>query len=120
MISSKAINILGAQVRQELTYDPREWNTMLIQWSNVTDGDDQCFFYLNDNRGFFRPQKYKEEAPDLYFGGDPKRGECVPIYLTRFDVYKRVWSTTYEEISNYLVPKEICKLILDDIMIDDM
>ena len=33
IISSKTINILGAQTRQELTYDSSEWNTILIQWS---------------------------------------------------------------------------------------
>lgn len=78
------------------------------------------FFYLNENRGFFRPQKYKEEAPDIYIGGDPKKGECARIYLTRFDVYKRTWSAYSGEIDNYLVPREICELVLNDIMIDDM
>ena len=111
-LSSKTINILGTQARQELTYQPAEWNTMLIQWSNVSDGEDQCFFYLNDNRGFIRPQKYEEDSRDIYVGGHPKKGKCAPIYLSRFDVYIREWSTTHGEISNYLVPKEICKLII--------
>ena len=120
VISSKTINILGAQTRQELLYDPTEWNTILIQWSNVSKGEDQCFFYLNEKRGFFRPQKYEEDSRDIYIGGHPKSGECAPFYLTRFDVYTREWSGEQEEIDNYLVPKEICKLVLNDIMIDDM
>ena len=115
-ISSKAINILGAQARQELTYDAAEWNTMLIQWSAISDEEDRCFFYLNERRGFFRPQKYEEESRDLYIGGHPERKECAPIHLTRFDVYQRDWSGT-GKIDNYLIPREICELILNDIMI---
>lgn len=119
VISRKTINILGTQVRQELTYASNEYNTMLIQWSNVSYGEDKCFFYLNDRRGFIRPQKYKDdESTNIFIGGHPTRGECAPIYLTRFDIYERVWDTIQEE--NYLVPEGICKLILDDIMIDDM
>ena len=91
---------------------------MLVQWSRVSNGEDRCFFYLNEHRVFFRLQKYEEDSRDLYIGGHPKRGECAPIYLTRFDVYKREWSS--EEIDNYLVPREICELILDDIMINEM
>ena len=117
VISNKTINILGAQVRQELTYNSREWNTMIIQYSNVSGGEDECFFYLNENRGFIRPQKYEEDSPDLYIGGHPTKEKCAPIYLSRFDVYIREWSAEKEEISNYLVPKELCELILDDIMI---
>ena len=43
VISRKTINILGAQVRQELTYDISEYNTMLIQWSNVSGREDKSF-----------------------------------------------------------------------------
>ena len=118
MISSKTINILGAQNRQELTYDPTEWNTILVQWSSVSNGEDCCFFYLNEHRGFFRPQKYEEDSRNLYIGGHPEKGECAPIYLTRFDVYKREWSS--EEKDNYLVSREICELILNDIMINEI
>ena len=118
VISKKTINILGAQVRQELTYNHEEWNTIIVQWSNVSGGDDTCFFYLNENRGFIRPRKYKEDLRDLYIGGHPTIGNCAPIYLTRFEVYLREWSAEKEEITNYLVPEDICKLLLNDIMID--
>ena len=65
------------------------------------------------------PQKYEEDSRDLYIGGHPKDGECAPIYLNRFDVYSREWSGT-SEMDNYLVPKEICELVLSDIMTNDM
>ena len=122
VISSKTINILGAQVRQELTYQPNEWNTMIIQYSNVSSGEDQCFFYLNENRGFIRPQKYDEYGEDIYIGGNEKGEDCAPIYISRFDVYVRYWKykEIHEEIENYLVPEEICKLVLNDIMVDLM
>ena len=119
VISSETINILGAQKRQDLTYDSTEWNTILAQWSSISDGDDRCFFYLNERRGFFRLQKYEEEARELYIGGHPEKGKCAPIYLTRFDVYKRKWSAS-REIDNYMIPREICELIFNDIMINDM
>ena len=118
VISSETINILGAQNRQELTYDPTEWNTILVQWSNVSEGEDHCFYYLNQRRGFFRPRDSKEESRDLYIGGHPERGECAPIYLTRFITYKREWLATEPE--DYLLPKEICELVLNDIMVSDM
>ena len=91
---------------------------MIIQWSNVSGGEDQCFFYLNEHRGFIRPQKYQEESRNIYIGGHPSSGECAPIYLSRFDIYVRDWSADKEEISNYLVPKEVCELILNDIMVN--
>ena len=115
VISSKTINILGAQNRLELPYDITKWNTLLVQWSNISDeNNDRCFFYLNEDKGFFHPQKY-EESPDLYIGGHPEKEDGAPFYLTRFDIYNRKWS---EEINNYLVPDNICKLILDDIQIN--
>ena len=119
VISGKAINILGAQERQELTYNHGDWNTIIVQWSNVSGGEDQCFFYLNENRGFIRPRKYEEDSRDLYIGGHPTNGNCAPIYLTRFDVYIRERVAEQEEITDYLVPEQICKLMLDDIMIDN-
>ena len=117
VISGEEINILGAQERQQLTYNHGDWNTMIVQWSNVSGAQDECFFYLNENRGFIRPRKYEEDSRDIYIGGHPSTGECAPIYLSRFDVYIREWYADKEPISNYLVPKEICELILDDIMI---
>ena len=116
-ISSKTINILGA-VHQELPYDSGEWNTMIIQWSNVSGGEDECFFYLNEHRWSIRPRKYQEDSRDIYIGGHPTSGQCAPIYLSRFDIYLREWSSSHAEISDYLVPKEMCKLILNDIMVD--
>ena len=117
IISKQTINFLGGEERQELTYNHGDWNTIIVQWSNVSGAQDECFFYLNENRGFIRPRKYEEDSRDIYIGGHPSTGECAPIYLSRFDVYIREWYADKEPISNYLVPKEICELILDDIMI---
>ena len=53
-ISRKALNILGADDRLELHYDYNDWNTMIIQYSLITDSEkDECFFMLNGRRGFF-------------------------------------------------------------------
>ena len=47
-ISRNAVNILGAEARLELHYDPDDWNTMIIQYSLITDSEkDECFFMLN-------------------------------------------------------------------------
>ena len=55
-ISRNAVNILGAEARLELHYDHDDWNTMIIQYSMITDSEqDECFFMLNGHRGFFSP-----------------------------------------------------------------
>ena len=48
-ISKNALNILGAEARLELHYDYDDWNTMIIQYSLITDfGKDQCFCIFNE------------------------------------------------------------------------
>ena len=55
-ISRKALNILGAADRLELYYIYDDWNTMIIQYSMITDSEqDECFFMLNGCWGFFSP-----------------------------------------------------------------
>ena len=36
-ISRNAIKILGAEAKLELEYDQQDWNTMIIQYSFITD-----------------------------------------------------------------------------------
>ena len=47
-ISSKSLDILGTDA-MKLEYDFRQWNTLVIQYSNMTEKNaDTCFFDLND------------------------------------------------------------------------
>ena len=66
-ISRNALNILGAEARLELHYDYDDWNTMIIQYSLITDSEkDECFFMLNGRLGFFAPGVVEKEDKDLF------------------------------------------------------
>ena len=53
-ILRKALNILGAADRLELHYIYDDWNTMIIQYSLITNSEqDECSFMLNGRRVFF-------------------------------------------------------------------
>ena len=61
-ISNKSLNIWGIESPLiDLEYDRDDWNTMLIQYSRITDEgtDDKCFFSLNGWRGFFKTRVHK-------------------------------------------------------------
>ena len=115
-ISKKSLNILGSEHRLDLEYYPKgEWNTMIIQYSRVTEaGDDQCFFVLNGRKGSFRPRVYDTpEMDDLYIGGHPEKRNFANIVLASFEVYGKEFESTPDPIQ-YVVPDEIIQLIQND------
>ena len=118
-ISKKSLNILGSEHRLDLDYYAKgEWNTMIIQYSRVTEaGDDQCFFVLNGRKGSFRPRVYDPpEMDDLYIGGHPEKRNFANIVLASFEVYGKVFDPT-EPVPNpiqYVVPDDILQVIQTD------
>ena len=114
-ISRNAVNILGAEAKLELHYDREDWNTMIIQYSFITDlGKDQCFFILNERRGFFTPRLIKKEERDLYIGGHPEKRNFGNVVLGSFEVYTKEFDILSPP-SNYVVPNEIIKVLQQDI-----
>lgn len=112
-INKKALNISGSKTPQDLTYNYRGWNTLMIQYSRVTeDGDDQCFFVLNEQRGFFRPRKYDIPDEEIFIGGHPKKRDYANIVIGNFEVYNKEYTETP---TKYLVPEEIYNLIQTEI-----
>ena len=64
-ISRNSLNILGSQARLDLEYKPNDWNTVIIQYSNITPLiEDECIFILNRRRGFFKLRYDEEEGKD--------------------------------------------------------
>ena len=116
-ISKKALNILGTDPL-ELEYNYRNWNTMIIQYSNITeDSDGKCFFVLNGKRGSFLPHKnIKVEAKEVYIGGNSTGKSNANVVLLNFEVYwKPIDSLMSLPLpSAYLVPNEIIQLVKDD------
>ena len=68
------MNILGSQARLDLEYKPNDWNTVIIQYSNITPLiEDECIFILNRRRGFFKLRYDEKEEKDIYIGGHPQK-----------------------------------------------
>ena len=89
-IQRNAVNILGAEAKLELDYDQQDWNTMIIQYSFITDlGKDQCFFILNERSGSFLPHIIKKEELDLYIGRHPEKRNFGNVVLESFEVYTK-------------------------------
>ena len=102
-ISSKSINILGTD-SLKLEYDQRDWNTLVIQYSNVTgERDDKCFFDLNDRRGSFIPHTDLKEGRTFYIGGHPKEGSFASVTITNLEIYYGISPLP----DPYILPKEI-------------
>ena len=71
-----ALNFLGTDPLS-LEYEYRDWNTMMIQYSNTENNDGQCFFVLNERKGFFIPHKTDAFDDEVYIGGKfERRKEC--------------------------------------------
>ena len=105
-ISKKSLNILGTDP-MDLEYDTRGWNTLVIQYSCMTDDfDGKCFFSLNGRRGFFLPRKpIKFDSKDVYIGGHPKGKGFANVMLTNFEIYSKTYDTPPPE--KYSLPEQI-------------
>ena len=84
-------------------------------YSFITDiGKDQCFFILNERRGFFTPRLIKEEERDLYIGGHPEKRNFGNVMLGSFELYTKHWGMQSIP-SNYIIPNDIIKVLQGDI-----
>ena len=108
-INNKQLDVWGATASPQLEYDKGQWNTMLLQYSRITEsGKDQCFFILNGDLGTFEPKVYDFER-EFYIGGSPER-KTAPIMLGSFEVYSKIFDKPVDE---YLLPKQIYKPLME-------
>ena len=87
-INKSNLNILGTDP-VELIYNYRDWNTLIIQYTNIHKGNGKCFFLLNDERGTFIPHK-TDDASELYIGGTKEKKGFARVVLASLEVYYRV------------------------------
>ena len=114
-IDSKTINIYGATENPlKLTYKPKRWNTIGIQWTMISPNY-QGYFYLNDVDGEFQhgtfvtTKSLKAEANDLYIGGlSTGKGDSWQACLVALDIHE------VETPSETEYPARLRKLIIDD------
>ena len=111
-ISKESLNILGTDPLK-LKYQYRDWNTIIIQYSNITAGDaGKCFFVLNGHRGFFRPhENINKDDHIVYIGGNSKGKNTANVLLVNFELYYKILNRGQLEPSDYLVPQEIVSLV---------
>ena len=114
-ISEKSLNFLGTDPL-DLHYNYKGWNTLVVQYSNITDNNDgKCFFVLNGRQGFFLPHKNIEAiAKEVYIGGNFKGKNHASVLLVNFDLYWKIFDEPLT--SSYLVPQEITQLINADML----
>ena len=113
-ISRNSLNILGSQARLDLEYKYNDWNTMIIQYSCITEGgNDKCIFTLNGIRGFFNLRIDKTEERDLYIGGHPDKRNYGNVTLGNFEVYTRIFDIEAIPL-HYVIPNELIQVLEDD------
>ena len=108
-ISKSSLNILGTDPL-DLEYHYKDWNTVIIQYSNTKDTG-KCFFVLNGRRGFFIPHKIDLHDTEVYIGGNPKGEKCANIMLVNFELYWKAFREDQPEPNDYLVPPEMVDLV---------
>ena len=105
--NNKSLNIWGIESPFiDLEYDRDDWNTMLIQYSRITEKgtDDKCFLSLNGRRGFFKPRVHKHfEESEMFLGGHPERKNFANVVLVNFEVYSKIFDNTPDSESSYIV-----------------
>ena len=112
-ISKSSLNFLGTDPLS-LKYKYRDWNKVIIQYSNITeDNDGKCFFVLNNRRGFFIPHKIDlMDDSEVYIGGNSKGEKSANVMLLNFELYWKPFDTEQQfEPKDYLVPQEMVNLL---------
>ena len=113
-ISRNALNILGSTDRLELKYDINDWNTLIIQYSLITEsGKDKNIFILNNEKGFFNLRYDKTQDRDMFIGGHPEKRNYGNVVLANFDIYNRIFDPTNIP-SNYILPDELFRVLNTD------
>ena len=108
-INNKQLDIWGTTASPQLEYDKSEWNTMLLQYSRITEaGNDKCFFILNGEVGSFEPKAYEEIEGDFYVGGSLEQ-KTAPVMLSSFEIYSKIFddSKIFDNVDDYVIPKEV-------------
>ena len=115
-ISRNSLNILGSQVRYDLEYKYNDWNTMIIQYSNITPLiEDECIFILNKKRrGYFKLRYDDKEEKDIFIGGHPQEQNFgdFGVVLANFEIYGKMFKEKHS--SGYILPDEIIDVLQKD------
>ena len=107
VISKKSLNILGTDPLG-LEYQERRWNKLIIQYSNMPEGDSKCFFVLNGRRGFFIAHPNPADTTEFYIGGHPKGKDFASLMLTNLDIYYKHYRPPPD---SYFLPEEMIKVM---------
>ena len=115
-ISRNSLNILGSQARLDLEYKYNDWNTMIIQYSNITPLiEDECIFILNKKRrGYFKLRYDDKEEKDIFIGGHPQEQNFgdFGVVLANFEIYGKMFKEKHS--SGYILPDEIIDVLQKD------
>ncbi len=111
-IQNNILHIRGPGSFTEIIFDPKEWNTLLVQYSFI-DGRSECFFMINGRRGtLHHPGTPSKPDDKLYIGGHPTiEGSSIHTAIGSFEVY-------YMDDPNkndYILSNDMCSLLVEDI-----
>ena len=102
-ISDKSISFLGTPI--QLEYNHKAWNTLIIQYSNISEGKRRGKYSLNGEKGVFNQKDYVPQRDwTIYIGG-----KGANVLMGSFEVYCKIYPNEADE--SYLLPDEIVHLI---------
>ena len=111
-ISKKYLDILGTD-SLKLEYQYRDWNTLVIQYSNIK-GESKGFFDLNDRQGSFIPHENTKPCENLYIGGhlnEKRKENFAQVVITNLEVY---YNSAPLHIP-YILPEGILNSLKEDL-----
>ena len=106
-ITKDFLNICGTDPLL-LKYEYRDWNRLIIQYSNFSSIGG-CIFVLNGQRGFFIRNTEVEEDHAIYLGGHPKEKQPANVEVSNFEIFSKTFDLKTKEAQ--ILPWEIIDLI---------
>ena len=106
-ITKDFLNICGTDPLL-LKYEYRDWNRLIIQYSNFSSIGG-CIFVLNGQRGFFIRNTEVEKDHAIYLGGHPKEKQPANVEVSNFEIFSKTFDLKTKEAQ--ILPWEIIDLI---------
>ena len=105
---STSITFIGTSI--QLKYNRKAWNTLIIQFSYISENKTKCIYSLNGEKGTFNQKVHTFERDWTLHIGETR--PCPNVLMGSFEVYCKMYPNDADK--SYLVPDQIIHLIDED------